>query len=301
MGRSSDFERLRILFARCPAPPCVRQTVQKLIAATDNEHCSVANLEEIVVTDPALTARLLGAAKGQKNDSHDTAFTTVRGTILRLGFHAVRALSLTLSLQGVDSRGQGGAGFDPVLVARHSLLVGFLSSAVHEHCTLRPLGSTWGVDEVLAAGVLHELAYLVLWSVDPELYDELRQSARAKRLSIEQAFAEAMGRELSALGGLACQSWGLPVSHAKAMTGMHKPSPNNPDYRVHCALSYADCMADINGLTKSTLEYVHEPSEEVWSALGLDEETSLRLASEALEMVDFVYPVAQSKKKRSAA
>lgn len=241
-----DLDHLRLIFARSGQVPHVRESAVRLVRLLDTDRWSGTEIEGTIASDPALTLRVLRAAAkaiyGQPNDGS----LTIRRAVMQLGHRAVRTIALGMSVHGFvcPSRVQG---FTPEGFARHSLFVGLLASSIWDQFAPKYPECPWSPDEVLAAGILHDLPLAMLLQADPYGFEWIWERAMGRPSSLYHTFRETTGTDLRELGAIAIRTWGLPEIYADACVGMSLDHVTHPAYAAVHALILADYLSKALG------------------------------------------------------
>ncbi|MFQ3587085.1 MAG: HDOD domain-containing protein [Fimbriimonadaceae bacterium] len=269
MVQQFDFRRLEIRFSRAQHAPHLRERALDLIEAIDEEN-STSALESIIVSDPALAARVLAASKALPIGPHDRSYTTVHGAILRLGTRAVRNIAISMSVQGFLERLPDGPCFRTIRFASHSLFVGCMAAHVLEQGLHHErFGSLWSPDELLAAGVIHELPVATLWMLAPDEFSALVEHVQHRGTSLSAAFEAAYGVPMWRLGVKLLESWALSPDFAEVMRKLEAPWDHPDCDPAIYALHYADLIARMAGFRVGIWDLVAEPRNDVVAKVGL--------------------------------
>jgi HD-like signal output (HDOD) protein len=84
------------------------------------------------------------------------------------------------------------------------------------------------LQDVFAAGILHDIGVLVLLVCLPEPYGEARALSRNKQLPLWEAERQVLGATHAEIGAYLMNLWGLPDPIVEAIAWHHQPS-NCPD------------------------------------------------------------------------
>ncbi len=285
--------RLGLKFARLATLPHFRGCALRLAQELDNPASNASTLEATVVGDPGLTVRLLQAAASLPTIGRDAGDGTIRSAIMRLGTRATRTIALSLAVQGVVVDAEGSSFFDPQRFARHSLCTGLVAADIYRKLAAEDPACSWQPEEVMAVGILHDLAYALLWRVEPELFQDLCHEAADRHNSVELQFYATYGTELCELSAMTMKAWKLPSFYAAAMRGMRNPHVNDKEFALFASLHLGECLAKISGSTKSNLDLVGEPPRALQEATGIDDQEAVELAESAVLRVDSVRQDAQ--------
>ncbi len=203
---TKSFEEL-LLTGKLPSPAGVGM---KILQLTRNDDFSAEKMGEAILTDSALTGRILKLANSAAL-SGTQPVTTVTGAIMRLGSRSVRDLSLAFSLVSERRKGSCKA-YDFERYWSKSLARAVCSQAI---------SSTVGVgshQEAYICGLLGEVGRLALASVYPEQYSELIEKGLMHDVpALMKGEEEAFGIDHSELASCLIAEWGLPESFVHAV------------------------------------------------------------------------------------
>jgi len=184
--------------------PPLSPVAAKLIDLASEDTCSVHKLAQLIEQDPSLAISLLKLA----NSAFFRALhpvSTLRQAILRIGFHQLRVMALSLSLREAFPMGKRGS-FDYEGFWRISLYRALLARALSQHV------KTCNPEEAFVAALILEIGVLMVHTLfikeegaDPS-YD---WSPLEKCLLWEQ---EHYGIDHRSIGEIALRYWKFPES-----------------------------------------------------------------------------------------
>ena len=195
--------------------PAMPQILLRFLEEAGSENASLDTLAQLVMRDPALSARMLTVANSAAF-RRGGELRGIKQSLMALGTRMVRTIASCLVVQSVfarmsDARPQDLAGF-----WRHSLLVAELARS-----TAQELGATDAEsEEAYLAGLLHDVGQLVLLGGLGKAYGTL--------LSSSQSEADLVGNERpvlatdhAAVGAWVVDQWELPSLMADAILFHH--------------------------------------------------------------------------------
>lgn len=198
------FEEL-FLSGDLPTPAGVGMRILEL---TRDDEFSTEDLGQAIMTDSALTGRILKLANSAAHAGEPA--TTVAESIMRLGSHTVRDLALAFSLVS-DRRSDACAAFD---------YDRYWSKSLARAVVAQELARRVGVgrpEEAYICGLLAEVGQLALASVYPEEYAELLRLHGDAHATLVAAEGERFRIDHSQIGGCLLREWGLPDPLAEAV------------------------------------------------------------------------------------
>ncbi|MEA3547292.1 MAG: HDOD domain-containing protein [Thermodesulfobacteriota bacterium] len=129
----------------------------KLIELASDDTSSANDLARVIDKDPALAARLLKLANNAFFRSISPV-STLKQAIVRIGFHQLRIMALSLSLRETFPMGKEG-GMDYEKFWRSSLYRALLAKSLAQHL------KCCNPEEAFAAGLIHEIGIIILFDL----------------------------------------------------------------------------------------------------------------------------------------
>lgn len=260
-----------------PAMPIIAQKLLSLDTATDDGERQLLMLIE---QDPLISAKIIGLSNAPILGA-TRKISSMKEAAMLLGLKKVKSVATGIAMTSLKTRSSTGQ-LDLNNLWLHNLGVAFAMQAISRAIprAIRPSD-----DQVFLAGMLHDIGYLALATLDTRRSDELHtyMAAKTKRpsLQIERSILEMCHDEL---GGELARRWNLPEEIANVIRFHHTPGINE-----HIAgqplvrLAYiAEKLLPAFGID----EYV-EPgvNDADWEALGIDpanvEEIIVHIAEQA--------------------
>ncbi|MBS1721593.1 MAG: HDOD domain-containing protein [Armatimonadetes bacterium] len=278
---SAEFDALLGKFRSAETLPDLPASALQLCDAIDKGDASTADLEKIILSDPAVTAGILKAANSALYGGRTNQASTVKGAVMLLGQRTVRSIAVSVWVQSLVHQSKGSPRFNAGKFASHSMFVGFMSryllSAAQAN---RGVRSGWSPEELFAAGVLHDLGLGLLASIDARLYDRVTAHASANGKTFSEAFHDVTERTIDTLGVAAAQAWMLPDLFVEVLLNYNDPLNADREVDALCCVCYAEHLAMTTGhslfdwrveptIDPTIVERVGLPAEELPEVLQL--------------------------------
>lgn len=233
--------------------PGFSRVVSTILNAMQAEDDREFNMTKTVLSDPALTQRVLKLANSAMYSVFGQNINTVSKAVIVLGTEAVGHLALGLRLiDGLSSAS------DESDTARNEMekavLAGHIARQVAGHA------STRDVEEAVVCSMLHSLGRMVTVFYLPEYWDRIRQAVAAGKPE-EAAALEVMGISLDELGRTMAKRWGLPPSLINSMQTLPSKSRDEP-------LNHDDWLAAISTMSTACADVISESGIEATSQLA---------------------------------
>jgi len=256
---------------RLPTPKGVALAIMEVCRRED---ATIAEIAKLVMTDPALSARLLQLANSAAHSRRPVA--SVPDAVMRLGLSTARMLAMGFSL--VDQYPSGPCqGFDYPGFWSHSLL---MAVACQQLGGLTRDGSP---DELFACGLLARIGCLALATVYPIEYAGLL--AQQEGTSLLERERERLHVDHNELTAVILADCGIPLSLAEPACHHEAPgissfSEGSRPYELAHLFYHAKCLADL-GLTPEKERYSKIPELMLLGGkIGLDVDTLGTLVDE---------------------
>lgn len=208
--------------------PALSIVAIRLVELASDDTCSVADLAELIEKDPSLVIRLLKVANSAFFKTSSPA-TTLKQAIIRIGFHQLRIMALTLSLRDTFPMGRVG-GFDYERFWRASLYRGLLAKSLGEQL------KTCNPEEAFVAGLTLGVGFLIFFDVfikDSAIEIPSDLSSLERLLMWEKEMFGVHHREI---GEVALRYWKFPEPIVECQSGYVRDNTLSPLSRI-CELA----------------------------------------------------------------
>lgn len=198
-----------------PSLPAVAARVLKLM---DNEYSSINDLEKIILSDQALSTRLLRIAnsayylKGKKIDS-------VSNAIIHIGFKTMKSLVVASSLRDLHRK----FGIFEQRLWEHSLGVSIAASVLAKETRMV------SADEALVGGLIHDIGKTILNNSMPETYSLVVEKAYEEGLLFIDVENEMLEFNHCSVGGFVARKWKFPKNLEMVIEYHHSDAPPASD------------------------------------------------------------------------
>ena len=263
-----------------PAIPKIALKILSLKINTDEGERALLGLIE---KDPAIMSKIIGLANSPVYNIGRKVLTLHDAAPL-LGINRIKMTALSLSMMTAVSRKTKGL-LDVDNLWKHSLAV---TLAMETLARMMPEERRPTDDEVYITGLLHDIGFMVLDYLYPELSDQFhaRLAAESGR-SIEDLEEEILEVNHSQLGGELARYWNLPEPIISALSYHH--SPNDERAIVGQPLV---TMANLAGKLLPTFGMAESGEDNIpaedWLALGIDPSRADEITAKVQEHVSKV-------------
>lgn len=186
----------------------------QLMAACNDESCTIRELTEIIKYDPGLSMRLLKIANSPLYGCSGQIRSIDHATVV-LGLRALRDLAVSTALGDVFDSGTRSTAAVRTDLWQHSLACGCVARLLAEKVEdVVP-------DEAFLGGVVHDVGKLFILDYDTDNYVQLLSSS--KKGGLTAAEVDHYGMPHTAVGRRCGQDWGLPDEIVDVIGCHHDP------------------------------------------------------------------------------
>lgn len=265
---------LRDAIKRLQALPVMPHIAQKLLTLNTDTDNGERQLLQLVEQDPQILARTIALANSPALGATGKKISSVKEAALLLGIRKIKSVACCTAIAAMKTQSPTGK-FKLQELWLHNLGVAFSMLAIARAMPreLRPED-----DQIILAGMLHDIGYLALAYIDPQRSDELHKALAASpntpALELEQAL---LGISHDELGAELARHWKLPEEIAAILRFHHRPDllPEQPLARM---IFVAEKIQPTLGMA----EYVSPDLNDAdWEALGINPEDAAEIITQA--------------------
>ena len=207
---SAAKEKFRWEVSRLRTLPTLPKLLERVIVALEDPDTNFSNVAELIEVDQSLTSQVLRLA--------NSAFYSAQGSVSQVGQALVMlgtavTRSIILSTGAFDMRGVDLPGF-----WEHSLGCAVAAGAIAK------VTGRVNVEEVTAAGLLHDLGKVVLCKQLPDAFVHIVETAAATKRTFLEVERETLGTDHCEIAGWLVEKWRFPACLAEPITWHHAPS-----------------------------------------------------------------------------
>ncbi len=217
--------------------PTIPLVLTKIIQVLDDDATSARELEELILHDASLSARILKLANSAFY-SFRSEVKTISHAIPLLGLTLVKSLAIGVSIFDSFTKGMKSEAVLIHQLWKHSFGVALLTQEIWTPRSNRKEG-----EFAFLCGLLHDLGKVFFFKRDPTQYSPLFAVEKSETdpdlLVYEQ---DQYGMDHPTVGCALAKRWGLPPDLAKAIAEHHNP--------VNCQMPLVAAVAMADSLTK---------------------------------------------------
>ncbi len=221
--------------------PSVPVVLMRILQLVDDNRASARKLEELILHDPSLSARILKLANSAFY-SFQCEVRTISHAIALLGLNLVRSLAIGVSIFEAFTKGTRDQVHNITRLWMHSFAVGLIAQEIQARRACRT-----DAEFALLCGLLHDLGEIVFFKQDPKGYSGLFvREKNDPEGDICAAEMERYGITHATMGSMLARHWGLPPDLATVARYHHEPMNSGSPLVISVAL--ADSLAKQAGI-----------------------------------------------------
>lgn len=252
--------------------PSLPTIVNEVVKMASSEETEAKDFEAPFRKDQTLTAKLLKLVNSNFY-ALPNKVTTVKGSIVILGFKTIKSLVLACGASATLSRPVKTYGYDEGGLWKHSLATAALSRHLAiNYLKMKPNDA----EELFVAGLLHDIGKIAivpeLEKHEKDMWSYWEQHPTSDISVLEREF---LGIDHSEVGSLITEKWNLDGSLNEIITGHHQNDYKN---EAVAAVSLANLLATRTGLGLSE-EYAWKRPipKELMEAMGINKDEIAQL------------------------
>lgn len=220
--------------------PGFSKVVTAIVGAMQGEDDREFNMTKTVLSDPALTQRVLRLANSAMYSAFGQGINTVSKAVIVLGTETIGHLALGLKLIDGLSAASLGTSSDTRNEMEKAVLAGQIARQVASSTTRRD------TEEVVVCSILHSLGRLMVSFYLPDEWLEVQARAVDNDISENEAAYDVLGLGLDEIGRLIGKRWGLPSGLVASLKDM----PPRADIGVsHEPLEHSEWLAAVSTMS----------------------------------------------------
>jgi HD-like signal output (HDOD) protein len=232
---------MQIRFDKNFEMPSIPAVLTKIIQVVDDDHTSARELEELILHDPSLSARILRLANSAFY-CFSSEVKTIHHAVALLGMNLVKSLAIGVNIFESFIKGMKSEAALIQKLWMHSFTTGVL---VQEIWT--PRSSRRDGEFAFMCGLLHDLGKVVFFKKDPAQYGRIFAAKKGEtdpEISVYET--ECYGTDHSVVGSMLAKHWKLPPELGTVILKHHDAAGSG--LPLVAAVSLADATAKQSGI-----------------------------------------------------
>lgn len=209
--------------------PTLPGVVQVVCSMVEDQQLGAQDIGEVISRDQVLSAKILRLVNSPVY-GFPGRISSVNHAIVLLGFNVVKGLVLSSAVFDGLSGGMEG-------LWEHSLGTALISRRIAKELK-HP-----DAEEIMVAGLLHDLGKVVTSFLEPEAYEEARRYAEAHHTHISVGEKEVFGIDHTRVSSWLGWRWHLPERLTDTLAYHHRPERAKQGKEVTAMVHVADILA----------------------------------------------------------
>lgn len=242
--------------------PPLPDVLTMVMQMTKDPDVSASQMNKVISMDQALTANILKLCNSAYYGL-PRVISSVTQAVMYLGFHTVRNLVMTCTLQDSYASQLQGYGYPEGGLWKHSVSVAIASQVLCKK--IRP-----GLnDTAFTAGLLHDLGKTILNKHVGGRFQEIAVLMQEKNILMHEAEAEIFGFDHAIIGAKIADQWNFPPELVQAIGFHHYPDKAKGHPLLPAIVNMGDMLSiSLGAGSNIQLGQSLEPSSYTREALG---------------------------------
>ena len=247
-----------------PTLPAVVKNISKMVL---DKRVSASDIGGLIAKDQGLSARILRIVNSPFY-GFPGRISSVTHAVVLLGFNVVKGLVLSTAV--FDAFAQQAQG-----LWEHSLGCAIISRGLARELAIQE------IEEVMVAGLLHDLGRAILSHVVPEEYEAACRLACARNCHIALAENEIFGVDHAGVAGWLARDWNLPARLTEPIVFHHSPTQARQCTDVAAIVQLADILTRGMGYGRQSDTTMPPLDQQAFHNLGVSFEQIDRVLDQA--------------------
>ena len=260
--------------------PTLPQVTTKLLEVFNDSKSEAKDVGKIIETDQSLSARILKQVNSPFY-GFSGRIASLKHAVVILGFNTVKNLAMGLSIIKMSRKGDNSV-LDTKKYWEHSLGVGVAARSIGKEIEYSC------PEELLAAGLLHDIGKIILSDSFPEEYKKVVKEAKEKGEEIYQSEHNVFGASHTEVGEWFTIENRFPPVLRACVRNHHTPSDQNSDEFIKAVkiIHLADRLCRLQGIGWSDDSKSSDGIEDVCEEIGLTDEAREKVIESLKSEVD---------------
>ncbi len=249
------------LLTRVNDLPTLPVIIDKIGELVRHPESTAKDIENIVVTDQTLTARLLRLVNSPFY-GFPQRITTISRAVRIIGFEALRNLAFSTSVIQLFGGGRSDT-FDPAEFWKHSI-----GTAIGAKELARCLGEKQ-LEDFFVAGLVHDIGKLVHHEYMTEAFAAAGRLVQERDILLRDAEQEVLRFSHDQTAAILLTHWRLPQRLITMVSDHHRPGRTREGARDAAVVHLADILARAKGFGSGGDDKMPLLDRRAWELLGL--------------------------------
>ncbi len=259
--------------------PAIPDVVVKVMQLTRNPDVTAKELTDMISNDPGLTGNILRLCNSAYYGI-PRVVSSLNQAVMYLGFHTIRSLVLTCSINSFFNPKQPVYGYVNGGIWHHSVACAITSELICNH--VRPELH----DSAFTAGLLHDIGQLILGISIKDTSETIIDMMINGGVDELQAENDSLGFTHEELGAHLANAWNFPDDLIHAICHHHHPLESKTQTEMTSIIHIADAMAlELGfGIELEQMKFNVDPA--ALAKFGLNHEWLASMREEASALID---------------
>lgn len=196
--------------------PVLPNVVYQVMALTEDPHSTIQDLEQVILQDQSLTARILRLANSAYY-GYPRKISTLSEAVVLLGFSTMRNIVLAATMNKFLLQEVPGYGLQRGELWRHSQSCAVTAWYIAKKAKMKQ------ADKAYTAALLEDIGKVILSIYMEEAYEEILKRMEEEKRSFLHVEKEILGFHHGEIGAKIAEKWNLPPDLVEVIAYHHEP------------------------------------------------------------------------------
>lgn len=221
--------------------PVLPDIVYRVITLTEDPNSTITDLEQVILQDQSLTARILRLANSAYY-GYTRTISTISEAVILLGFSTMRNIVLAATMNKFLVSEVPGYGLDKGELWRHSQACAITAWHLARRIKMK------NPDKAYTAALLEDIGKVILSVYMKEAYESVLVRLEQEGESFLNVEQEILGFDHAQVGGKIAEKWNLPPDLVETITYHHNPEKAFIDPLLTSVVHVANALVMMMGI-----------------------------------------------------
>lgn len=254
---------LKNLLAKIKEFPTLPTVYTKLVTVMDNPNCTVDDIANVIASDQSSAMKILKLSNSAIY-GHAKRIKSINEAVFIIGTREIKSIVLTLAIIKLFEGATKTGSFDPLQFWDFSFAVGSISRNLAKELKIK------NHEDLFVAGIIHGIGKLFLIIGIPELYSNVINAAKMKKMDLKEVEKLVLGITHSVIARLLVEKWNLPLDFAIMFDNMYSGLYNGKFHSYATTVHLSVVAASMLKIGDSGSDLIPNLNKDIWKEVDIN-------------------------------
>lgn len=254
---------LKNLLAKIKDFPTLPTVYTKLVTVMDNPNCTVDDIANVIASDQSSAMKILKLSNSAIY-GHAKRIKSINEAVFIIGTREIKSIVLTLAIIKLFEGATKTSSFDPLQFWDFSFAVGSISRNLAKELKIK------NHEDLFVAGIIHGIGKLFLIIGIPELYSNVINAAKLKKMDLREVEKLVLGITHSVIARLLVEKWNLPLDFAIMFDNMYSGLYNGKFHSYATVVHLSVVAASMLKIGDSGSDLIPHLNKDIWKEVDIN-------------------------------